>query len=279
MKKIIAAFDGLKYSLATRDYAIAWARAGGMHLTGVFLDDFTYTSYKVYELITRDGVSEKKLQELSKKDLDTRARAAADFEHACRKAGVEYNIHHDRNIALKELLHESIYADLLIIDPKETLTHYDETQPTRFIRDLLAEVQCPVLLVPQKFKDAEKIVLLYDGRPSSVHAVRMFSYFYPKPDKVPVEVIAVKEMGKDMHLPDSKLIKEFIKHHYPGARFKVLKGLPEIEIVKYLGAEKKNAIVVLGAYRRGAVSRWFKASMADELMIELDAALFIAHTK
>ena len=279
MKKIIAAFDGLKYSASTRDHAIAWARAANMHLTGVFLDDVTYTSYKVYELITQDGVSDKKLKQLAKKDHDLRNKAVADFEKACRKAGIAYTIHHDRKTALKELLHESIFADLLIIDRKETLTHYDETLPTRFIRELLADVQCPVLLVPQKYKEAEKIVLLYDGRPSSVHAVRMFSYLYPKPDTVPVEVIAVKGMGKDMHLPDGKLVKEFIKQHYPGAGFKVLKGLPEIEIVKYLGGEKKNTIVVLGAYRRGSVSRWFKASMADELMIELKTALFIAHTK
>lgn len=279
MKKIIAAFDGLKYSQSTRDHAIAWARLANMHLTGVFLDDITYTSYKVYELITQDGVSDNKLKQLEKKDQDLRNKAVADFENSCRKAGIEYNIHHDRKIALKELLHESIYADLLIIDRKETLTHYDETLPTRFIRDLLADAQCPVLLVPQKYMEAEKIVLLYDGGPSSVHAVRMFSYLYPKPENIPVEVITVKGMSKDMHLPDGKLVKEFIKYHYPGAGFKVLKGLPEIEIVKYLNEAKKNVMVVLGAYRRGAVSRWFKASMADELMIELKTPLFIAHIK
>lgn len=279
MQKIIAAFDGLKYSTSTRDHAIALARSGSMHLTGVFLDDVTYTSYKVYELITKDGVSDKKLKQLAKKDYDTRNRAVADFENACRKAGVGYNIHHDRKTALKELLHESIYADLIIIDSKETLTHYDESLPTRFIRELLTDVQCPVLLVPQKYKPIEKIALLYDGRPSSVHAVRMFSYLYPAPAAMPVEVISVKGMGNDMHLSDGKLVKEFIKNHYPKAHFKILKGLPEIEIVKHLAQEKKNVLAVLGAYRRGAVSRWFKASMADELMIELKTPLFIAHTR
>ena len=79
-------------------------------------------------------------------------------------------------ISLPELLHESIYADLLIIDSKETLTHYEEEVPTRFIRDLLTDVQCPVLLVPQKYKPVKKIVLLFDGEPSSVHAIKMFSY-------------------------------------------------------------------------------------------------------
>jgi hypothetical protein len=64
---------------------------------------------------------------------------------------VDWNIAytHDRNIAIQELKHESIYT-LLIIDSKETLTHYTEKLPTRFIRDLLSDAQCPVLIVPKK---------------------------------------------------------------------------------------------------------------------------------
>ncbi len=37
MKKIIAAFDGLKYSASTRDHAIALTQLTGYHLVGVFL--------------------------------------------------------------------------------------------------------------------------------------------------------------------------------------------------------------------------------------------------
>lgn len=279
MKKIIAAFDGLKFSESTKQYAIELAKQPDMHLVGVFLDDITYTSYKIYELIETEGLSEKKLKELEKHDIATRKKAVGNFEKACLEAGVNYSIHHDRKIALKELIHESIYADLLIIDRKETLTHYEEKPPTHFIRDLLTDVQCPVLLVNKKYKAFEKTVLLYDGEPSSVHAIKMFSYMLPAFKDMPTEVLSVKGMGNDLHLPDNKLMKEFIRYHFHKATVKVLKGLAEIEIVKELSGKRKNALVVLGAYRRGMVSRWFKASMADELMIELDNPLFIAHNK
>ena len=39
------------------------------------------------------------------------------------------------------------------------------------------------------------------------------------------------------------------------------------------------SLVVLGAYQRGMVSRWFRASMADVLMRDLKLPLFIAHSK
>lgn len=280
MKKFIAAFDGLKFSASTRDYAIQLAKQNGAHLVGVFLDDFTYTSYKIYDLVSTGGSPiESSKRKLDKKDAETRALAAASFEAACKKAGIEYTLHHDRSIAIQELLHESIYADLLIINSKETLTHYNEKIPTGFIRDLLSNVQCPVLLVPNIYKPINRLTLLYDGESSSVHAVKMLSYNLSLFKQDPVEVVTVNPPKMSLHIPDNRLMKEFIKRHFPKAKFVVLKGVAEVEIVKYIKQQNEIPLVVLGAYRRGTVSRWFRESMADVLMRELKLPLFIAHNK
>lgn len=279
MEKIIAAFDGLQYSNSTKEYALYLAKQTQTHLVGVFMDDFTYTSYKIYELVTKEGVSEEKLKQYRAKDKTVRDAAAADFVKSCQEAGLEYALHHDRNIAIQDLKHESIYSDLLIIDAKETLTHYTERQPTRFIRDLLSDAQCPVLLVPPKFKPVEKVILLFDGEPSSVHAIKMFSYLLPQLTQVEAEVVSVNPVNTTLNMPDNKLMKEFMKRHYPKAKYKVLKGLAEDEIVKYLKLQQAHTLVVLGAYRRGAVSRLFRASMADILMQKVKLPLFIAHNK
>ncbi|HYJ37153.1 MAG TPA: universal stress protein [Chitinophagaceae bacterium] len=278
MNKIIAAIDGLKFSESTVSYAIEFAKQANAHLVGVFLDDFTYHSYKIYELVTNEGVSERKLKILEEKDVDTRQVSVEFFEEICRKDGVNYSIHHDRNVAIRELLHESIYADLLVIDRKETLTHYDEKVPTRFIRDLLSNVQSPVIVVPEKYKPIEKIILLYDGEPSSVHAIKMFNFLFPSL-QAKTEVLSIKERKDSLHLPDNRLMKEFMNRHYPDAEYTVLKGNAEEEIVQYTRHLKQNAMIVLGAYQRGMVSRWFHESMADVLMKELNCPLFIAHNK
>ncbi len=277
MKKIIAAFDGLKYSGSTSDYAIYLAKQTNTHLVGVFMDDQIYTSYKIYDLIEKEGVSEDKLKKFEAKDKAARDAAAENFEKACQQSGLEYTLHHDRNIAIQELKHESIYADLLIIDSKETLTHHTEKLPTRFIRDLLGDAQCPVLIVPQKYKPVDKIILLYDCEPSSVHAIKMFSYLLPQLENLETEIISVNPINTTLHLPDNKLMKEFMNRHYPKAKYIVTKGWAEDEIVKHLKQTSENALVVMGAYRRGAVSRWFRESMADSLMKEVKLPLFIAH--
>jgi nucleotide-binding universal stress UspA family protein len=280
MKKIIAAIDGLKYSQATTDYAIQFANNSYSHLVGVFLDDVTHHSYKIYELIhSEGGVSEQKMEKFEQHDLELRKEAAEKFEISCRNAAINHSVHHDRNIAIRELLHECIYADMLVINSKETLTAYEENQPTRFIRDLLVNLECPVLVVPDQFKPVDKIVFLYDGEPSSVYAIKMFSYMFPNWNQVPMEVVSVKSSNDSMHVPDGRLMKEFMKRHYPEATYTVLKGLADIEIVNYLKNKSQHELIVLGAYRRGMVSRWFSPSMADVLMQEINAPLFIAHNQ
>ncbi len=70
-----------------------------------------------------------------------------------------------------------------------------------------------------------------------------------------------------------------MKSHFSEVVYIVLKGLPEEEIIKHLKKNKLNSLVVLGAYRRSRVSRWFRESMADVLMKQLKLPLFVAHNK
>lgn len=278
MKKIIAAFDGLKYSVITEQYAIDFAKRNDAHLVGVFLEDYTYTSYKIYDLVKADGGGlNTKRRRLDKKDEKIRTAAVARFEKASEAAGITYSIHKDRGIAISELLKETVYADLLIINQNETLAHHPENIPTRFIRELLTEVQCPVLLVPPKFKSPDKLILLFDGEPGSVYAIKMLSYLWIQSKNVPVEVITVNAPKQKSSVKDMNLMKEFIIRHFPSATFSRLTGFAESEIVGYVRKKSKTPMIALGAYRRSKVSRWFRESMADVLMHELKVPLFVAH--
>lgn len=279
MKKIIAAFDGLDFSDSAKHYAIFMAKQMKAHLVGVFLEDFTVHSYGMAELTKYEGSFDDHLDQLNQKDKETRNEAVMVFEEACQQAEVSYSIRRNKNIALQDLLYESIYSDLLIIDTKETFTRFEEIPPTRYMRDLLSDVQCPVLVVPSEYKPIEHIVFLYDGEPSSVHAVKMFSYLMPSFKEYNMEFVTAREEEEALQLPEDKLMREFIEQHYPKATFVVIKGLIEDKIVSYLAQQKKNALVVLGAYRRTRMSRLFRASMADVLMNHLQLPLFIAHNK
>jgi nucleotide-binding universal stress UspA family protein len=279
MKKFIAAFDGLNMSESTMQYAIYFAKQCQAHLVGVFLEDFTRRSYSVADITKYEGEFEAHMEVFDRKDREERDSSIEIFEHACQSAGLNYSIHQDRNIALHELLHESIYADLLVINAAETLTRYKEEEPTRFIRDLLNDVQCPVVLVPANYTPFSKIIMLYDGEPSSVFAVRTFSYLFDSLLNLETQILTVRKDDDPLHVPDNRLIREFVKRHYPHAEFIVLKGMPEDEILTFLYHQKKDSLIVTGAYRRSRFSRMFRPSMADHLLRNLDLPLFIAHNK
>ena len=85
MKKILAAFDGLKFSESTRDYAIEMTKLNEADLVGVFLEDLAYHSYKIYDMITEEGGGfDTKRRHLDKKDEKVRAAAVDNFKEACR---------------------------------------------------------------------------------------------------------------------------------------------------------------------------------------------------
>ena len=277
MKKIIAAFDGLTYSEATTDYAVSIAKQNHVHLVGIFLDDMIYHSYRFRDVIENDKVSDKKLKELNAKDAATRKHAIDLFKTSCENAGIEFAVRHDRNVAVKDLLHESIYSDLLIVGKKESFRNYNDELPSDFIQDLLADVQCAVMTVPDKYSPPQSVIFLYDGDPSSVYAVKMFCYGFTELKHLPAKVLSVKPLKQSLHLPDNRLMKEFMKRQFPNAEYIVLKGDAENTILTYLQQQSEQALVVLGAYRRSRVSRWFRPSMADILMINTNFPLFIAH--
>lgn len=282
MQKIVAIFDGLRFSESTLHYSILMAKQEQAHLTGVFSRDFTYNSFSLYQLL-KAGTDQATISQLEAVDNQKREIAAGKFEAACQKAGIAYSVHRNRNISLLDALEESIYADLLIVDARETFVHDDMKPPTRFIRDLLTDVQCPVLIVPTQFlvppvfSNINHVVLLYDGEPSSVYAIKMYSYLLSSLKTLPTTVLSVNPEGN--HLENKHLIKDFIKRHFPDAGYSVMEGIPEEEIVNYMLGQTEGTIAVLGAYRRSTVSRWFRESMADLLMQTLPFPLFIAHNK
>ena len=280
MKKFLAVFDGYHFSTATMRYGIQLAQIAQAQLVGVFLDESSYRSFNIATVMTSEDEPEKKIKSLEEKDKQKREEAVRQFQTACTKAGIAYVVHRDKGIAIQELIQETMFADLLIIDKHENFSRRRQKPPTAFIRQLLASLQCPAVVVPSSYKAVDKIVLLYDGQPSSVYAFRQFSYLLGDMENTAVEVVTAKnESMATTRLPHNKLVREWMKKHYPKAEFSLLKGEAEKKIAAHLDKYGSNELVVLGAYRRSEVSRWFRTSMADVLMQELDTPLFIAHNK
>lgn len=278
MKKFLLVLDGFQLSMGTVDFAIRLAKSEQAQLVGLFPEEPTYRSFDMYRVIMGASDVDQTVENLDKLDEAKREEAVSQFQSACEKAGITFSIHRDKRLADRVVIEESTYADLLIICKQERFSLAEEEIPSVFLQKLMASSFCPVLVVPPAYQPVDEVFILYDGKPSSVFAAKHFSYILPGLAATPnVQVVTVHPEGESSHLPNNKLMRDFVNRFYPNANYIQLRGASEEQIKGYVRNNSGNELLVVGAYRRSDLSRWFKSSMADVLIKELNNPVFIAH--
>ena len=277
MSRILVAFDGLQYSASAQQYAVELARTGEWHLSGLFLDDPTYTGFAIYAAVTEDGVSESRLARLTRKDAELRIESSGRFQKACKEAHVSFDIHHTRKNALTELLRESLYADMLIVQSDIHFTHHKEDFPSRFLSRILSKSRCPVLLVPPVYKPVEGFLFLYDGTAASFRSIKNFAFPFQKFSRTQAQLLSVHAVAGPSHVKDHTSVSHWIHQHFSDVRMGVREGIPISEIDEFLKKDRMSYICVTGSYGRTSISRWFRESMSDHIHRHFQLPVFICH--
>jgi len=106
-------------------------------------------------------------------------------------------------------------------------------------------------------------------------AIKQFTYLFPELIKNKITVLKVRRLGDDT-FEDAFKMKEWMKEHYEEVEYVLLNGDPADQLFAYL-LERKNGVVVMGAYGRGMLSRFFKPSQARLIIKTVNMPIFIAH--
>ncbi|MBK9732858.1 MAG: universal stress protein [Chitinophagaceae bacterium] len=276
MKKILAVFDGVNYSDQTASFGIELAQKTDSLLVGVFLHDLSYSRFVyayAWDIPTQYYYG---FQEIEKEDNVKITENMKVFTRQCEEKRVKHKIHLDSGVPLQELLKESAFTDLLLIDNKTSFMRIGDRSPSLFLKDLLAESKCPVLILPDEKPSINRVVIAYDGSDSSVFAMKMYSYLFPQWNDIPTNVVTVNHSTSN-HVPKNRDIKDLASEHFKNLTFTVLNGEPEEELKKFLKKDGNDVLVVLGAYGRSALSRMFHSSISNRILTEVKVPLFIAH--
>lgn len=274
MEKILVALDQKQPNRQLLDFACFLANLTGSELTAVFLgrgkeeDWQTQAAFAKQPAETTAAVTKAVRQQPADDYLE-------HFEYACRNKGIRTNIHLEAGDPLFVILAESRFADLLVLDPAMSFEQVAETVPGSFVRAVLSESECPVVLAPYSFNGIEEILLAYDGGASSAFAMKQFSYLFPELADLRVTIMQVSE---EEHVPivEKKKLVSFLQMHYSSIGFRILIGKAEEELQKYL-QDKKNIFVVMGAFSRKNLSKIFYRSTAERLLSTVNLPVFIAH--
>lgn len=278
MEKILLAIDAINHDKNAIEFACYLGRLTKSKVTGVFLENLAAEDKPVLKqkqlMAYMDWeVDEKSAEHKAKMDLIE--KNISFFNEGCINREVSYNLHRDRGVPARELIEESRFADVLVVDAETSFNKRYEGTPTEFVRDILKKAECPVIIAPEKFEAIDEIIFSYNGSSSSLFAIKQFTYLFPQLHDKKVSIIQVNEAGKWQD-PDKYKFKEWLKEHYTNLHFEALKGKADTILFDYL-YKRKNIFLVMGAYGRNDLSQFFKSSHADILIKTVTQPIFIAH--
>lgn len=278
MKKILIAVDPIHLNQNTMNFGCYLARLTRSGITGVFIENLeadkeavitnnyegTFVEYKIDE--GSDRFREKMKQVKEKIDY-----FKSFFDNHC----VINYIHEDKGVPVDEIIQETRYADVLIIDAEAGFSSDRKELPGPFARKMLAESECPVIIAPLSFEGIDEIVFAYNGKRSCMFAIKQFADLFPELQNLRVTVLEVHEQGEEPALYNKKF-KEWMETRFSNIHYTLLSGSTETELIGYL-IEERKAFIVMGAYGRNALSNFFRHSTANTVLKITSQPIFIAH--
>lgn len=278
MEKILLAINAINPDKNALEFACYLGRLTKSKITGVFLENLAAEEKPVIKQMHGMPYVDREVDEKSDEHKTKMAlieRNIFFFKEECTKGEVSHRLHRDRGVPARELIEESRFADVLVVDADTSFNKLYDKVPTELVRDILKKAECPVIIAPETFEAVDEIIFTYNGSASSVFAIKMFTYLFPQLHDKKVSIIQVNESGKWQD-PDKYKFNEWLKEHYTDLHFEALKGDTETELFAHL-LKRKNIFLVMGAYGRNALSQFFKRSHADLLIKTVTHPIFIAH--
>jgi nucleotide-binding universal stress UspA family protein len=278
MQKILLAIDAINPDRNTFEFACFLGRLTKSKVTGVFLENIQDEQRPVLKETHVMPVMDWEIDENSEEHqakMKIIEGNIASFKEGSICQGVKYQLHRDRGIPVHELVEESRFADLLVIDAETSFNRRFEGTPTEFVRDILKKAECPVIIAPESFEAIDEIVVAYNGSSSAVFALKQFTYLFPQLNTKKITILQVTESG-EWHGTDKYKLLEWLKDHYTDFHLEVQKGDTDSRLFDYL-FKKTNSLLVIGAYGRNELSRFLKRSHADILIKTVTQPIFIAH--
>ncbi len=276
MEKILFVTDAVKLNMQHLDFACFLANLTHSRLTGIFLENLERevrskdTLQQLAVASASPGVS---VRELKESYCGEHIKA---FRDACELRGVNCSTHRNRGVPALEVLGESRYADLIVIDPSISFANEREVIPTAFVKEVLEGAECPVVIAPESFDGIDRIIFTFDHSRSSVFAIKEFTHLFPELHDRKALILSVTEPGNTA-MEDKYKLKEWLRAHYQDTALVVLEDSNKrARLLEYLLAQKK-AFVVMGAFGRGLVSAFFTPSHAVPVMKYVSQPVFIAH--
>lgn len=221
-------------------------------------------------------IPEKKPSAWSEVD-NQKAEVISIFEEKAHKKNLNYKICEDFDVSGYDLVQQSTYADLLILSYNIFFNPETDQPDNTFIYQLLKGCRCPVLILPAHTSQIDNIIFTYDGKESSVFAIRMFCNLFSKAISEKETTILTVMPSVDEEIKNERLLLDLVKHHCSNVGVQLMEGTTISEDISNFAENVSNPLIVMGAYGRSHISNLFLPSVAKNILKKSRYPMFIAH--
>jgi nucleotide-binding universal stress UspA family protein len=216
-------------------------------------------------------------EELLSEEEQHKAEVVGNFVKEAKKVGVRYEIVQDEHFTYHELINQSIYADLMILSYQVFFNVNDQFPGENLLNQILKNSRCPVLILPENVPNLENIIFTYDGRESSVFAIRAFSNLFDQAAQDFIVTILTVMPSLDEEIKNERYLMNLVKHHFNNVGLQLLEGTNISQEILNFAHNVENPLVVMGAFGRSSISNLVIPSVARGIILNQSLPLFIAH--
>ena len=276
MEKILLVIDAVNFDVNAFDFACYLSKITRSKLTGVFLENLVGSEKVLQSKLKKiiNSTSQNSNNELTDKRILIEKNIEIFKDH-CNQKQIKFNIHRDRGVPVEEIIEESRFADVLVVDAETSFNKKYEGLPTKFVSSILRKAECPTIIAPENFEAVNEIIFCYENSDSSLFAIKQFTHLFPHYSNTKITILHVNETGMWQD-PEKHKLNEWLQIHYTNIQFEILQGITETKLFEYL-LKKQNIILIMGAYGRNKIAQLFKNSHADILVKTITQPIFIAH--
>ncbi len=280
MAKILIALDGdNSFNKNLFDISNKLFSDLGEHLfVGLIVKDFSYvTSLSNYmgEPVLADFLPNG--SSLLSEEDQVKTEMISRFEEHARDFDVKYEIHNNFRMTVAEMVQQTTYADLLLLSYKVFYNHITKTPDTTLLYQVLKGSKCPVMILPENMGELDNLIFTYDGKESSVFAIRAFSSLFGPTTRDKIVSILTVMPNADEEIKNEKLLLNLVKQHYKNVGIQLLEGKNISMEISNFARNVQNPVVVMGAYGRSYISNLLLPSVAKNILKKSILPMFIAH--
>lgn len=278
MENILLVIDGARMDRPMIDFSCYLAKLTKSRIRAIFIEilevEGASEKFEIFGSVGSTIVLPRELHERQQLQQVCESNEKI-FAETCIANGIDFTIRNYHHNWIELLLHETRFADMMVINPQTSFSERVANIPSGFAKQVLEKAECPVVIAPGSFDGVDQLLFAYDGSKSCVFAIKQFAHTFPQLANLPVTLLQIGA-AEDAVADDSEKISELLDTHFPNHHFELLEGSPSNELFGYL-LGKRNMFVVMGAYGRNNVSRFFRQSTADLVMKTINLPFFISH--